>query len=145
VLITFVTYFLLSAKDRILSGRNVRKGFSNVTILNSGLTRFAGKQLAVVSALIMICVSLGYLLKAVGLVYSLRGVSFGASYTDVHVSLIFYKVIIVVSLIAAIIIFTSVLTSRVKPIVISIGIIVVLIISEGVVSAGVQRLIVKSN
>lgn len=145
VLITFVTYFLLSAKDRIISGRNIKKGFSNVTILNSGLTRFAGKQLAIVSAFIMICVSLGYLLKALTLVYSPSGVAFGASYTDVHVSLLFYKVIIVVSIFAAIIIFTSVLTSKVKPILLSIVIIVVLIIGEGVVSAVVQNFIVKSN
>ena len=36
------------------------------------------------------------LLKAWNLVYSPRGVVFGASYTDVHVTLIFYKIISVV-------------------------------------------------
>ena len=145
VFITFITYSILSAKDKIYSGRGLKKSFSKINLVNSGLTRFAGKQLAVISALIMICISIGYLLKALELVYSPRGVAFGASYTDVHVSLLFYKIIIVVSLIAAIVIFTSVLTSKVKPIVVSIGIIIVLVIGEGIVANAVQTFIVKSN
>lgn len=145
VFITFTTYFTLNAKDKILSGRTIRKSFSNVTILKSGITEFAGKQLAVVSALIMICVSIGYLIKSLGLVYSARGVTFGASYTDVHVSLLFYKIIIVVSFIASIIIFISVITSKVKPIIMSIGLIVTLVIVEGVSAVAVQNFIVKSN
>jgi Uncharacterized conserved protein len=145
VFITFITYSILSAKDKICSGRSLKKRFSKINLVNSGLTRFAGKQLAVISALIMICMSIGYLLKALGLVYSPRGVAFGASYTDIHVSLLFYKIIIVVSLIAAIVIFTSVLASKVKPIVVSIGIIIVLVIGEGIIANAVQTFIVKSN
>jgi len=60
-------------------------------------------------------------------------------------SLLFYKIIIVVSLIAAIVIFTSVLASKVKPIVVSIGIIIVLVIGEGIIANAVQTFIVKSN
>lgn len=145
VFITLVTYSLLSAKDRIYSGRNLKRGFTKINLVDSGLTRFAGKQLAIISALVMVCISVGYILKSLGLVYSPRGVAFGASYTDVHVSLLFYKVIIVISLIAAIVIFTSVLSSKVKPILVSIGIIVVLVFSEGIVANGVQNFIVKSN
>lgn len=145
VIVTLVTYFMLSAKDRIYSRKNFRNKFSNVSIFNNGLTRFAGKQLAIVSFLIMICVSLGYILKAINLVYSSRGVAFGASYTDTHITLLFYKVIVVVALIAAIIIFWSVITSKAKPIIMSIGAIVGLVVIEGFVSNGVQNFIVKSN
>ncbi|MBC2582389.1 UPF0182 family protein [Clostridium sp. DJ247] len=144
-LITIITYFVLNAKDRVYSKRDIGKSFSDVKIFNSELTKFAGKQLAIVSALIMLCISGGYLLKAFELAYSTKGVGFGASYTDMHVSLLFYKVIIVVSLIAAIVTFSSVLASKVKPVIISVGVIIVLIISEGIVSATVQNFIVKSN
>ena len=48
------------------------------------------------------------------LVYSPRGVAYGASYTDIHVTLLFYKVLIVACLIAAVVIFISVLKSKVK-------------------------------
>jgi Uncharacterized conserved protein len=145
VFITFITYSILSAKDKIYSSKSLKRRFSRINLVNGGITRFAGKQLAVISALIMLCVSIGYILKALGLVYSSRGVAFGASYTDVHVSLLFYKIIVVVSFIAAIVIFTSILTSKVKPILVSIGLIVGLIVAEGVGANAVQTFIVKSN
>ncbi|MTK13644.1 MAG: UPF0182 family protein [Clostridiaceae bacterium] len=145
IIITIATYFVLSAKDRIYSTRGIRKGFPKVTFLNSGLTRFAGRQLAIVSSLLMVFVSIGYLLKALGLVYSSRGVAFGASYTDVHISLLFYKIIIVVSLIAAIIMFYSILKSKPKPIIISIATIITLAVAEQAISVGVQNFLVKSN
>ncbi len=145
VFFTFIIYFVLSAKDKIHLGRNFKKGFININVLNNGLTRFAGKQLASVCSLIMVCVSIGYVLKAIGLVYSPRGVAFGASYTDIHVSLLFYKVIAIVSLIAAAIIFWSVMVSKVKPVIISITTIAILVVVESVMATGVQNFIVKSN
>ncbi|WP_411678715.1 UPF0182 family protein [Clostridium thailandense] len=145
ILITIVTYFVLTAKDRIYSGRNLKRSFSKVTVLNSGITRFAGRQLAIVSSLLMIFVSIGYILKSLGLVYSSRGVAFGASYTDAHVSLLFYKIIIVVSLIASAIMFYSIIKSKPKPIIISIGTIIVLVFAEQIVAGGIQNFIVKSN
>lgn len=143
VVITLITYLVLNARDRIYSGES--NPFSNISVFKSGITKFAGRQLAIVSSLIMLLLSLGYLIKSWNLVYSPRGVVFGASYTDVNVSLLFYKVIIVFALIAAIIIFLSVMASKVKPIVISLVVIFLLMISEGITSSLVQTFIVKSN
>lgn len=141
VVITFVIYFVLIMKDQVV--HNVmRKDFSN---LKDGFRSFAGRQLAVISALILALLSFGYVIKAWNLVYSPRGVAFGASYTDVHVSLLFYRFITVVSIIAAVVIFMSVLKSKVKPIIISVGCIVVLVVIEGITSGVVQQLFVKSN
>lgn len=141
VVITFVIYFVLVMKDQVV--HNVmRKDFSN---LKDGFRSFAGRQLAVISALILALLSFGYVIKAWNLVYSPRGVAFGASYTDVHVSLLFYRFITVVSIIAAVVIFMSVLKSKVKPIIISVGCIVVLVVVEGITSGVVQQLFVKSN
>lgn len=145
VILTLVTYFILSAKDRIVTGE-----FKNVTFfgkrgMKNGLTNFAGKQLAIVSALILLSLSLGYLIKSWNIVYSPRGVVFGAGYTDTHVTLVFYRIISVVSILAAIVIFISVLRSKVKPIIASIVIIIVLIVGESVASAVVENFIVKSN
>lgn len=145
VLFTLVTYFILSAKDRILSGE-----FRNVTFfkkggMKNGLTNFAGKQLAIVSALILLALSFGYVLKSFDLLYSSRGVVYGAGYTDTHVTLTFYRIISIVSVIAAIVIFISVLRSKVKPIIASVVIILILIVGEGAASALVENFIVKSN
>ena len=86
---------------------NKENKFSNFKNFNSGITKFAGRQLAIVSSLILLLLSLGYLIKAWDLVYSPRGIVFGASYTDVHVTLRFYQIIAVASFIAAIITFIS--------------------------------------
>lgn len=144
IVITLIVYFSLTAKDKIAGGLR-EKRMPDFKAMNSNITKFAGKQLAVVSALLMIMISLGYLLKIWNLVYSTKGVTFGGSYTDVHVSLILYKVIIVVSLAAAVIIFISLLKSKVKPIAFSISIIILLVALEGAASFGIQKFVVKSN
>ncbi|QAT38803.1 UPF0182 family protein [Clostridium sp. JN-9] len=143
VIITFITYFVLVSKDKIKSG--FAGSFEKISLTNNGLTKFAGKQLAIVSSLILLNLSLGYLLKSYNLVYSTRGVAYGASYTDIHVSLLFYRIIIVISLISAIVIFWSVMHSKVKPIVFSIILIFILIASENIVSTLVQKFVVKPN
>lgn len=143
-LITLVTYFILSVKDKVI-WRNLKKDSGKIDILNSGITRFAGKQLAVLAALVMICVSIGYILKCIGLVYSQKGVTFGAGYTDAHVSLLLYKIIAAASIISAVVIFVSILVSKVKPIIVSITVIVALILIKSLSYTVVQNFIVKSN
>ena len=144
VIITVITYLILNAKDHIL---HVTKGnkLSKLTNFKSGITKFAGRQLAVVASLILFLVSLGYLIKAWNLVYSPRGIVFGASYTDVNVTLRFYQIIAVVAFIAAIITFISIMTYKTKPIIISIAIIALLIFGENVASTIVQKFAVQSN
>jgi len=144
IIITFTAYFALATKDKITSGTAMR-GKPDFKAFNNGLTKFAGRQLAVVSSLIMIMIALGYLIKSWNLVYSTTGVTFGAGYTDVHVTLLFYKIIIVVSLVAAVVIFVSLLTSKVKPIIISLVVIAILIGGQSLASIGIQQFVVKSN
>ena len=144
VIITVITYLILNAKDHILYA-NKENRFSNFKNFKSGITKFAGKQLAIVSALILLLVSLGYLIKAWNLVYSPRGIVFGASYTDVHVSLRFYQIIAVMSFIAAIITFISLLTYKTKPMILSIIVIALLIFGENIASTVVQKFEVQSN
>lgn len=144
ILTTFVIYFLMNVKDRI-SSMDIRNAFSNMKVIQSGLTAFAGKQLAVTSALILLLLSAGYLIKAYYLLYNPGGVVYGAGYTDVNVTLLFYRIIAAVSLIAAIVVFISILTSKVKPIIISVAAIALIMVLGGVSSTLVQTLIVKSN
>lgn len=146
--LTFLIYIGLSLKDKFSFDRNFRKNFKmefNKVDLKSGLTRFAGKQLAVLSGIIMVCIAFGYFLKSVNLVYSQKGVAFGGGYTDVKVSFLFYKIIFIVSIISSIIIFLSVLKSKMKPILICVSVIIVLIIGESAASTFVQNFVVKSN
>lgn len=140
---TFFIYILLNVKDNIFDFKQNK--IKDIKSLKNDITRFAGKQLAVVAALLLLLVSLSFLINAWNLVYSSRGVVFGASYTDTKVSLNFYYGIAIAAFIGAIIVFVSILRSKVKPIIATIVIIFVLALLEGVASSVTQSIIVKPN
>ncbi|KGM95208.1 membrane protein [Clostridium novyi A str. 4552] len=143
--ITVIVYMILNVKDRVTLGRKIDRNFISINNFKSGITKFAGKQLAALGALLLLCISLGYLIKAWDLSYSPRGVAFGASYTDTKVTLKFYIVISIVAIISSIVVAFSILKSKIKPIIASGVIIAILVVSEGVISGAWQMLVVKSN
>ena len=137
IIVTIIVYFVLTLTDR--------EGFKAISSLKSGITKFAGRQLAIVSSIIMLMLSLGFQIKAWNLVYSPRGVVFGAGYTDVKVTLMFYRILVVVCIVAAIVMLISIMRAKVKPVVISVIAIVVLVVIESITAVVVQNFIVKSN
>lgn len=141
---TFVIYMILTAKDRVFN-KSMQVDGRSIRNLTSGITAFAGKQLAVIAAFIMLLISLGYMINGWNLAYSPRGIVFGASYTDVTVSLKFFKVITIVALVGAFVVFFSIMAKKVKPIIISVVIIVILMVGENLASGVVQKFIVQPN
>lgn len=140
VIITLFLYFLLKAKNKVLR----RERIVNINS-NEGFINFAGKQLAIVSAIFMIMISIGYVLESFNLVYSKRGFVYGASYTDVNITLLFYRGITIAALSGAFIVFFSIRKSKFRPIIFSVISIVALIVLQPIVSGFVQQFIVKSN
>ena len=142
VLITVIIYLALGFKDKIYQNKD------NVININSktyGIRKFAGKQLAVLASVLSLLIGCSYLLKSYNLVYSTRGVSYGAGYTDVKITMIFYKVIAVACVISSIVVFISILKLKFRPIIISIASIAVLIVLEPVVAVFTQQFVVKPN
>ncbi|MDU2049447.1 MAG: UPF0182 family protein [Clostridium perfringens] len=142
VLITVIIYLALGFKDKIYQNKD------NVININSktyGIRKFAGKQLAVLASVLSLLIGCSYLLKSYNLVYSTRGVSYGAGYTDVKITMIFYKVIAVACVISSIVVFISILKLKFIPIIISIASIAVLIVLEPVVAIFTQQFVVKPN
>lgn len=142
VLITVIIYLALGFKDKIYQNKD------NVININSktyGIRKFAGKQLAVLASVLSLLIGCSYLLKSYNLVYSTRGVSYGAGYTDVKITMIFYKVIAVACVISSIVVFISILKLKFRPIIISIASIAVLIVLEPVVAILTQQFVVKPN
>ena len=144
VIIKVIVFFAFKAKGSVYGGRLVNP-FDDLKELWKEFFIFEGKQIAIISSVIALFLSLGSLIKAFNLVYSPRGVAYGASYTDIHVTLLFYKISIVVCIIAGVIIFMSVLKSKVKPIIISVVAIVLISVVEGISALVVQSSIVKPN
>ena len=144
IVITVVTYAVLLLKDKAL-GINFTSNESKIKYMRSKLTNLAGKQLAILFSIMLILIAGSYILKAYYLVYSPRGIAFGASYTDIRVTLLFYRLITIVSIIFAILVFINVRKHKFKPVFISIGVIIGLVVLENVAAIAVQRLVVKAN
>jgi len=144
IIITLVLYFTMNTRDKF-SGKDLKNIFKKNTTIKSSITKFAGKQLAIVSALMALLISLGYIIKGWNLLYDPTGVVYGAGYTDANITLIFYRIISITAIIASIVIFISVIKGKIKPIIISIVLIFLFIIGEGITSSVLQRFLVKSN
>ena len=138
-IVTLIYYMIVQAKEGISNIRGI------LEIHDSVIARFVGKQLAILGALLLILLSGVFYTKALNLVYSARGVAFGASYTDVHVTLPLFRIIAVLCIVSAFIIAYSILKKKVKLIIYTASFIVLLIISEVVISALVEQFIVSPN
>lgn len=138
-IVTFIYYMIVRAKEGISNIRGI------LEIRDNAIVRFVGRQLAILGALLLILLSGVFYTKALNLVYSSRGVAFGASYTDVHVTLPLYRIIAVLCIVAAFIIAFSILKKKVRWIIYTASFIVVLMILEVVVSSLVEQFIVSPN
>lgn len=107
------------------------------------------KHLMFLGALIVLMLSWGHLLKIYQLLYSTQGPAFGASYTDVHVRVPIYKVLIFVSLGFAVVLFLKVfdvapLKAKVLWIIAAVWVGSVMLLANGL-PVLVQKFIVKPN
>ena len=106
----------------------------------------AKKHLIFLLGIIVLLVAWGFYLKIYGLLYSTQGPAFGASYTDVHFKVWAYRILIILSLGLAVILFIDVFKSRKKLILLSGGIWLgaVLLFGTGLPTL-VQKFVVKPN
>ncbi|MBU3177910.1 UPF0182 family protein [Clostridium estertheticum] len=144
IIIKVMVFFVFKIKNTFNAGKTANP-FDDIKSTFKELSVFAGKQIAIIASLIAFFLSLGYLLNSFNLVYSPSGVAYGASYTDIHVTLLFYKILIVTCIVAAVVIFINVLKSKVKPIIISAAAIVLISFVQVISAAVVQSSIVKPN
>ncbi len=74
----------------------------------------AKKHLIFLGGIIVLLLAWGHYLKLYGLLYSTQGPAFGASYTDVHVKILAYKALIIVSVGFALVLFVNAFKFRPK-------------------------------
>jgi len=106
----------------------------------------AKKHLIFLGGIIVLFLAWGYHLKIYGLLYSTQGPAFGASYTDVHIKVMAYWVLIIVSLGFALVLFYNAFKFRTKLIWISGGIwIGAVLVFATLLPMLVQKIVVKPN
>lgn len=114
-------------------------------LLANEVVKTALKKISFLGFIVLLMISAKYYLKGYQLMYSTRGAAYGASYTDIHVTLIVYKILSVVSLISSIIFSYSLLKNKMKY-VIAVPVILISIASVGaIVGLVVQQLVVEPD
>jgi uncharacterized membrane protein (UPF0182 family) len=104
------------------------------------------KHLIFLGGIVVLLLAWAYRLKMFGLLYSGQGPAFGASYTDIHVKILVYKIIVLVSMGFAIVLFINAFKFRAKLIWISAAIWIGVLLGLGTgVPILVQKFIVKPN
>jgi uncharacterized membrane protein (UPF0182 family) len=106
----------------------------------------ARKHLSVLGMIIVVLLIWGYWLKAYLLMYSTGGPAFGASYTDIHVQLVAYRIMMVV--LGAFAVFLAVNMFRQRRRVLLVGLIVTLgtmVVAGSIIPSLVQKIVVKPN
>ncbi len=127
-------------------GANSGRDFKNFMRGQNNLaSSFLAKQLAALGAVFLILISGFFYIKTFTLVYAGGGVADGAGYTEVNVTLPVYRVIALCCIIAAILTAVFIRKKKVKPILITAGLIIVLMIGEGVLSEVVEKVVVTPN
>ncbi len=106
----------------------------------------AKKHLVFLAGIFVLLLAWGYHLKVYGLLYSTQGPAFGASYTDVHIKVLAYRILILFSLGFAVILFLNAFRFRTKLIWVGGGIWVgaMLVLATGLPLL-VQKFVVKPN
>ncbi len=96
--------------------------------------------------IIVLLLAWGYHLKIYGLLYSTQGPAFGASYTDVHIKVLAYKALLIVSIGFAAVVFINAFKFRLKLLWISGAIwIGAVLVFAGLLPILVQKFVVKPN
>jgi uncharacterized membrane protein (UPF0182 family) len=150
VIVTAVFYFITAVNNGILEGGSygsnvLRMDRKSTAAMGRHMLEDAGKQLAFIVSAIFILIGVGYILKNYSLVYSPRGVAFGASYTDVHVNVPFNWALMGLSILAAVSIFYALYKKKIKLTLWIVGIMIGASLIQFVAEAAVQKLIVQPN
>ncbi|MBW1722705.1 MAG: UPF0182 family protein [Deltaproteobacteria bacterium] len=106
----------------------------------------AAKHLLFICGILLLLIAWGYQLKVPGLLYSTKGPAFGASYTDVHVRMPAYRVIIILTLATGILFLSSAYRSSRKFLwKAGIGWLAAVFVLGTVIPGMVQKFVVKPN
>ncbi|QEK10915.1 UPF0182 family protein [Crassaminicella thermophila] len=150
VIITVVFYMIMMSTRRpTLFDVNQEMGEARGRRFNSDngrqLLHIALGQLTFLGVIFFIVLGLGYILKTYDLLYSPRGVAYGASFTDIHITLWDYRVKIIISIISAVLLVIGAKSRKMKLALSGPVIMILLSIVGNMIALGVQNFIVAPD
>ncbi|KPJ52680.1 hypothetical protein AMJ39_07225 [candidate division TA06 bacterium DG_24] len=104
------------------------------------------RHLFILLALFFVLKAWGYRLGMYRLLYSPRGVAFGASYTDIHAQLVALRILLVLSFLTAAALIAALIIRNWRPALLSFGLLVIAaIVLGGIYPALLQKFVVEPN
>ena len=104
------------------------------------------KHLLTLGAVIALLVAWGYYLKVYGLLYSTDGAAFGAGYTDVHMRVLGYRILLIASVALAAVLLMDIFRPRTRVLLISGGAwLALFLIFWSLLPIAVQKFVVQPN
>ncbi|MBN2260801.1 MAG: UPF0182 family protein [Clostridiales bacterium] len=115
------------------------------SIFRKELAQYGLRKVAVFGFLFFVFLSYYFYLKGFYLMYSARGVAYGASYTDINVTLLGYRIITIISLIGAPIFSYSILKNKKILMLVAPVSILIMILGMSGIAIFVQQLVVEPD
>ncbi len=109
------------------------------------LLHIAFRQLTMLAVIFFLIQGAGYVLKIYGLLYSERGVAYGASFTDIHVNLWIFRIMMVLSVVSAVLFVIGAKTKKLKIALTGPVLMIAISILGNIVALGVQNFIVSPD
>jgi uncharacterized protein len=128
-----------------------RENHDNITTIHKpeniykNVLSAASRQLTLLGGIFFLLLAFGFYIRMFELLYSSRGIAFGASYTDIHVNLPFNYAYIALSLLTAVLMFASRGKKSLKMVAFGPILLVVAIVLSGLASTGIQSVVVTPN
>ncbi|TCO71022.1 hypothetical protein EV214_1239 [Marinisporobacter balticus] len=150
VIITVVFYLIMMSVKRPklfdVNHENPETGRAKLNAENGKqLLNIAFGQLTTLGVIFFILLGLGYVLKTYNLLYSTRGVAYGASFTDIHVTLWVYRAKIVFAFVSAVVLIMGAKARKLRLALAGPVIMIVVSILGNVAALGVQNFIVTPD
>jgi uncharacterized protein len=151
VFVLFAINIIYNAITIFSTNSPVRENHDNITTIHKpeniymNVLSVASRQLTLLGGIFFLLLAFGFYLRMFELLYSSRGIAFGASYTDIHVNLPFNYAYIALSLLSAVLMFASRGKKRLKMVAFGPILLVVAIVLSGLASTGIQSVVVTPN
>lgn len=142
-LVFFVGIFLLKGQARVIE--DFKAGRLNVRYIYDELINLASKQIGLMLGVLFLLIAFSFVLKTYTLLYSPRGVAYGASYTDLNVTLWVYRISVALSVISAVLVVIAGFRKKVGLALIGPGALIAVSILGNLVGLGVEAFIVSPN
>lgn len=151
VFVLFIVNIIYNAIAIFSTNAPENNSHDNVTTMHKSeniyknLLSAASRQLTLLGGIFFFILAFGFYIRMFELLYSSRGIAYGASYTDIHVSLPFHYAYIAICVLTAVLMLVSWGSKKLKLAVFGPILLVVAIVASGLVATGVQSVVVAPN